>query len=110
MVLGIDLPLLQYPKIRASQLEGQYYVWLRQYLAKIDGSLEIAGISTLDLERKNDWRLMEAACASDFTDAQVRTIYYCMHYLQVKTVSDICSASRKYILKSLLVGAQTATL
>ena len=109
IVLGMDKLLLQYPDLRAPHWEGQYYVWLQHYLEKISGSLEIHGIQSPLLEHDHDHRLMELACVQNFTDAQVRHIYYCAHFLQVMTISDISAASGMNILKCYYRGVRTDT-
>jgi hypothetical protein len=42
---GMSKPLLQYPQIRAQQLEGHYYAHIRRFLAEHNTSLEIECIT-----------------------------------------------------------------
>ena len=55
------------------------------------------------LERENDIFLMDTVCArskEELSDAKVRTINYCRNYLEVKRLSDICTADGQFILPS----------
>ena len=96
---GMSHPLLQYPSIHAPHLEGHYYTHIRSFLATHQLSLEIHGIDILTPPRENDECIMDVACDSDvFTDKEIRKIFYCKNYLEVKWLSDMCTADGEQLL------------
>ena len=97
-------PLLEYPNQQAPHLEGQFYTHIRKFLSHIGGSLEIHNICSRPLERTNDQRIMDIVCASTLTDAEIRRVRYCSHYLQVHTISDLCNAAGSRILPTVFNG------
>ena len=104
---GLSLPLLEYPDQRAPHLEGHYYVYLRKFLAEHKMKLECACVNRPKLERKHDIFLMDAACVrlkEELSDANIRIINYCRNYLEVKRLSDICTANGQFILPSFWDG------
>ena len=69
--------------------------------------LECACIDRPKLEREHDIFLMDAACArskEELSDANIRIINYCRNYLEVKRLSDICTADGQFILPSFWDG------
>jgi hypothetical protein len=115
---GLSQPLLEYPSIRAPHLDGYYYSTLRQFLAKCNGSLEIECVPTPTSERDGDEYIMDVACAPvttslntdrliQYTDMEIRKIYWCKSYLQVKRISDLCTADGKFILPSVQHGERS---
>ena len=106
----LSLPLLEYPEQRAPHLEGHYYVYLRQFLAEHKMQLECDCVGRPKLERENDIFLMDAVCArtkKELSDAKVRTINYCRNYLEVKRLSDICTADGQFIVASVWDGTRS---
>ena len=74
--------------------------------------LECECVDCSKRERENDIFLMDAVCApmkEELSDAKVRTINYCRNYLEVKRLSDICSANRHYIITSVRDGNRLVT-
>jgi hypothetical protein len=116
---GLSMPLLQYPEIRASHLEGHYYVHIRRFLAQHNASLEIECIPRPTQERQGDEYIMDVVCSPTttreldtkqlrhYTDTEIRTIYYCKSYLQVKRLSDLCTADGTFILPSVAKGERS---
>jgi len=116
---GLSLPLLQYPEIRAPHLEGHYYVHIRRFLAKHNARLEIDCIPKITQERQGDEYIMDVVCSPEttteldkkslqhYTDAEIRTIFYCKNYLQVKRISDLCTADGIFILPSIMKGERS---
>jgi hypothetical protein len=111
---------MQYPMIRAPHLEGQYYVHIRQFLAKHCASLEmIECIPKLTYERQGDEYIMDVVCSpttttemartklKQYTDAEIRKIYYCKSYLNVKRISDLCTADGVFVLPSIAKGERS---
>jgi hypothetical protein len=113
---GTSKPLLQYPQIRAPQLEGHYYAHIRRFLAKHSASLEIECVTKSMYERRGDECRMDVVCEPTsakeldrdclrhYTDAEIRQLYYCKCYLKVKQISDLCTADGVFILPSILKG------
>ncbi|OEU18182.1 hypothetical protein FRACYDRAFT_236453 [Fragilariopsis cylindrus CCMP1102] len=116
---GLSKPLLQYPGIRAPHLEGHYYVHIRRFLAKHRASLEIECIPESIDERIGDTYIMDVVCAPEaaqtldrkqlkhYTDAEINQIYYCKSYLQVKRLSDLCTADGAFIIPSIAKGERS---
>jgi hypothetical protein len=108
--------LLQYPKIRAPHLKGHYYVHIRRFLAQHNTSLEIDCIPKPTYERQGDEYIMDVVCSPttameldrniprQYTDAEIRQLYYCKSYLKVKRISDLCTADGVFILPSIIKG------
>jgi hypothetical protein len=42
-----------------------------------------------------------------YTDTEIRTIYYCKSYLQVKRLSDLCTADGTFVLPSVAKGKRS---
>ena len=109
---GLSLPLLEYPNQQAPHLEGHYYVYLRQFLAEHKMQLECECVDRPKLERENDIFLMNAGCArskEELSDAKVRAINYYRNYLEVKRLSDICTADGHYNITSAFDGKRSVT-
>ena len=109
-VSGLSLPLLEHPDQRAPHLEGHYYVYLRKFLVEHKMKLECACVDSPKLERKNDIFLMDAVCArlkKELSDTNIRIISYCRNYLEVKRLSDICTADGHYIIPSVFEGKRS---
>jgi hypothetical protein len=116
---GLSKPLLQYPMIRAPHLEGHYYVHIRRFLAKHSASLEIECIPKLTYERQAEEYIMDVVCSpptttemdrtklKQYTDAEIRKIYYCKSYLNVKRISDLCTADEVFVLPSIAKGERS---
>ena len=116
---GLSLPLLQYPKGRAPHLEGHYYSTMRRFLGKTDGSLEIACVPLMTMERCGDEYIMDVVCNPQsakalqtdkllvYTDLEIRKIYWCKSYLQVKRISDLCTADGTFILPNVQKGERS---
>jgi len=116
---GLSKALLQYPMIRAPHLEGHYYVNIRRFLAKHNASLEIDCIPTPTYERQGDEYIMDIVCSpttttemerddlKQYTDAEIRQIYYCKSYLNVQRISDLCTADGVFILPTITKGERS---
>ena len=116
---GLSQPLLQYPAIRAPHLDGYYYSSLRSFLARSNGSLEIDCVPSPTHERCGDEYIMDVVCSPltttslqldkllQYTDMDIRKLYWCKSYLQVKRLSDLCTADGIFILPSILKGERS---
>ena len=116
---GISLPLLQYPKGRAPHLEGYYYANMRRFLAKINGSIELTCVPLPTDERSGDEYIMDVICSPSkmtalqnehlkhYTNMEIRKLYWCKSYLQVKRISDLCTADGTFILPNVHKGQRS---
>ena len=116
---GLSQPLLQYPKVRAPHLEGYYYSNMRRFLAKYSGSLEIDCVPRSKKERDGDEYIMDVICSPEdttslqqdqllhYNDMEIRKLYWCKSYLQVKRISDLCTADGKFILPNVTKGERS---
>ena len=103
-------PLLQYPNIRASHLEGHLYAYIRKYCAKHKISIIISGIEIQKPPRQNDESIMDVACSDlEFSDGECKKIYYCKTYLQVQWLSDLLTADAKIVPKGIFYGYRMIT-
>ena len=105
-------PLLEYPDQQAPHLKGHYYVYLRKFLTEHKMQLKCVCVTSPKLECENDIFLMDAAWAkskAELSDQTIRTINYCRNYLEVKRLSDICTADCHYIIDSVMEGQRLVT-
>ena len=107
-VSGMPQPLLQYPSVRAPHLEGYLYTRFRAFLAKYDLSLQVADIHVSPPPQENNRCIMEVACSDPtITDNDIKKIYFCKSYLQVKWISDLCTADGSNVLISVKNGIRS---
>ena len=74
--------------------------------------LECACIDCFKLEPERDIFLMDVLCArskEELSDPKIRTINYCRNYLEVKRLSDSCTADGHYIITSVFDGERSVT-
>jgi hypothetical protein len=88
-------------------------------LAQHNVSLEIECIPQPTQERQGDEYIMDVMCSPTKTteldkkqirhymDIEIRTIYYCKGYLQVKRLSDLCTADGTFLLPSVAKGERS---
>jgi hypothetical protein len=117
--LGLSQPLLQFPSIRAPHLDGYYYSNMRRFLARHKGSLEIECVPKPTKERYGDEYVMDVVCSTltttslqhellhCYTDMEIKKMYWCKSYLQVKRISDLCTADGKFILPNVHKGERS---
>ena len=105
---GLSKPIFQYPTVRAPHLEGHFYKHLRNFLAQNNLSFDIAGIETATPPREFDRCIMDLATSNDaFEDKEIKFIYYCKSFLQVRWVLDLCNADGTHILKTITKGQRS---
>jgi hypothetical protein len=116
---GLSLPLLQYPSVRAPHLDGYYYSNMRRFLSKTNGSLEIACTPKPTVERFGDAYIMDVVCSpltastlqitylNTYTDMDIRKLFWCKSYLQVKRISDLCTADGTFVLPNVHKGERS---
>ena len=102
---GMSTPILAAPAIPLPHLETKFFPELRRFLASIDGKLDIDVDLAAPLQREGDFHLMERVVLSNkFKPKEVRIISYCLHFLQVQTLSDITTAGGTHLDHSMLKG------
>ena len=116
---GLSKPLLQFPDVRAPHLDGYYYLNMRLFLAKRGGSLEIACVPQPTTERHGDEYIMDVVCSPlaatsltfdtlhQYKDMEIKEIYWCKSFLQVKRISDLCTADGTFILPNIYKGEKS---
>jgi hypothetical protein len=116
---GLSLPLLQYPSGRALHLDGYYYSTMRRFLAGTDGSIEIKCVPTATQERHGDEYIMDVVCSpasahslqidkfQKYSDMEIRKLFWCKSYLQVKRISDLCTADGTFVLPNVHKGERS---
>jgi hypothetical protein len=92
---------------------------MRRFLARSNGSLEIDCVPQPTKERDGDEYIMDVVCSpSDvatlktelllhYTDMDIRKIYWCKSYLQVKRISDLCTADGTFVLPNIQKGERS---
>jgi hypothetical protein len=100
-------------------MEGHYYTHIGRFLAKHNARLEIDCIPLPTQERQGDEYIMDVVCSpttttvldkkhlKQYTDAEIRLIYYCKNYLQVKRISDLSTADGIFVLPSITEGERS---
>jgi hypothetical protein len=74
-------------------LPGRWLRSLRQFLARIDGSIELDHYFLPPIQRDRDVYIMDMILQSaSFTPKEILRLNYCRLYLQAVTVSDLCMA------------------
>ena len=105
---GVGYPILLYPEKSISHLEGHWLVSIRQFLASIEGSLELTSTHIPALQRSGDAFLMEKACSSRlFSPADLRKLNYCRLYLNVTTLSDVTNATGNRFAPGIFAGTKS---
>lgn len=100
--------LPEYPDIRVPHLQGFYFSYIRNYLAKHGLSLQINRIDTATLPRENDECIMDLVCRdSTFSTADIQKVYYCKSYLEFKWVSDMCTADGEQVHVGVVYGEKS---
>ena len=102
---GISQPIIQYPMVRTPHLEGHFYKHLRKFLGSNNLSFEIAGIETATPPREYDRCIMDIVTSdNEFKDRNIKYVYYCKSFLQVRWVSDLCNADGTSVLSNIKDG------
>jgi hypothetical protein len=90
---NVGYPILEHPKKALPHLEGIWMPMVREYLAEINGALQIANTNIQPLQRHLDKYIMEEVLSSQlFQPRKIKYVNYCRLYLQVVTLSDIYNA------------------
>jgi hypothetical protein len=78
---------------------------MRTFLSRINGSIELDNDYVTPLQRIHDEHIMDQAINNPtFSDADVILINYCRLYLQVTTISDMCTSDGATIDEALHSG------
>jgi hypothetical protein len=92
---------------------------MRRFLARTEGSIEIACVPIPSKERCGDEYIMDVICSPmamsslqreslhQYTDMEIRKLFWCKSYLQVKRISDLCTADGTFILPNVHKGERS---
>jgi hypothetical protein len=90
MTTGVSQSILLDVHSAMPHLESKWIASLRQFLSKIDATIEVDDPGIPPPQRQHDSYLMDHILQSKkFTPAQFRRLNYCRLYLQAVTISDI---------------------
>ena len=91
--LGTSFSFLVNTDTVLPHFESKWLQSLRAFLSHCGGSFSLDDYHIPTLQRDNDSYIMDKVLSSAiFTPPQIRRINYCRLYLQVITLSDICTA------------------
>eukprot|EP00957_Ditylum_brightwellii_P122127 9313934-Ditylum_brightwellii.AAC.1 len=96
--LGWDTPILEDVTSDLPHLEERWLKLLREYLKKIDASIEIYRDMSYPLQKYGDVHLMPKIIQClRFKEKEIQQINYCRLYLNVTTLADITDATGKLL-------------
>ena len=107
---GTSFPILSNPNPPLPHLEPM--TWLpqvRDFLSRIDCSIDLATDFRPPLQREHDKFLMDAAISGQFSDLELQLINACRLFLGVTLVSDITSPKGDMIESFAIQGQDTPT-
>jgi hypothetical protein len=105
---GVGYPVFLQPERPLPHLEGHWLVCIRNFLAHIDGALEMTKTHIQPLQHMSDSFLMDTACNSGlFTPAELKRLNYCRLYLNVLTLSNVTDAKGNRFAPSILDSIQS---
>jgi hypothetical protein len=108
--LGISWFFLADTTTPLPHIPGRWLKSLRDFLSRIDGTLEVDDYFLPPTQRANDVYLMDLVLASDqFTQKEICTINYCRMHLQAVTMADLCLADGVSLDPALLSGNPAPT-
>ena len=103
---GMSFSLLKYPAKSCPHLEGQWLLSTRQFLATIDGSVDMDTSFSLSLQRENDIHIMDAlVAATAFSTERMKRLNYCRLHLQVTLLSEITDSCGTKLLPHFWCGS-----
>ena len=89
-------------------MEVKWLRSLRNYLSKIDGTIEVDSPGILPLQRLHDVYLMDIIIQSNqFSPLQIRRLDLCRKFLQALTLSDITDATGTALDPAMLHGSSS---
>ena len=102
---GTGISFLEDIHTQLPYCDSKWLMGLKQFLEKIDGSLDLDDTYVLPIQREHDFYLMDKVLSEGtFSDDDLNMINYCRLYLQALTVSDITTLDGKTIDKPKLKG------
>ena len=107
---GTSFSILSNPHPSLPYLEPM--VWLpqvREFLAKIDGGIELSNDFIPQLQRTNDKFLMDKSITGIFTDLELQLVNACRLYLGVTLLSDITNPKGDLVKSFALQGLAPST-
>ena len=98
LTAGISRPLLEFPDIKIPYLDKGWFTSIRDFLSAVNGSVHIPNQFALTKARNNDRVLMDCINDDTLPTATLQRINHCRLYLQVITLSDICTNDGLHII------------
>jgi hypothetical protein len=89
---GVGFALLGKPDRFLPHAVGKWLLFLRDFLADLEFTLEIANTHIVCLRRVHDRILMDDVLAGFYIESEIQGINRFRFYLQVECLSDICTA------------------
>jgi hypothetical protein len=107
---GVGYHILENTQSTLPHLEGIWIPTVREYLADINGSLQIANATIQPLQRQGDKYIMDVVLASNlFKAREIKFLNYCRLYLQVLTLSDMYNAQGDALAVGIYNGYRSHT-
>jgi hypothetical protein len=95
---GTSTPILTNVTTHLPHLESRWIPSLRQFLCRIQASIELDLTYIPPKQRIHDEHIMDHVISSGkFTNKEITQVNYCRMHLQVTTVSDVCQANGTFI-------------
>ena len=91
MSAGVLFPLLKYPEIKLPHLKGKIIPAIREYLAKIGGTIHLDNKMIQPPLRKNDVCLMDVAREMEITPIQLERLNCVRKWFNVQYLSELCN-------------------
>jgi hypothetical protein len=103
---GTGTPILEDTITKLPHAEAKWIMSMRDFLTATQGTIELLDHSVSKLQREQDALLMDIVlCDKRLHPAQIRRINFCLLYLNVLLVSDICTATGDSIDPDMYSGA-----
>jgi hypothetical protein len=108
---GTSEPILQNPNINIPHLEGEKWITtFREFLSDSEITIVIPEFNKQLKQCYNDIVLMDKAATLKLTKTEMEKINNCRLYLKVTTLSDITTATGKYIKQSAIECREEAMI
>jgi endonuclease/exonuclease/phosphatase family metal-dependent hydrolase len=107
---GVGFPILEETRVPLPHLEGVWITTVREYLADINGSLQIAQTTVQPLQRHGDRYIMEVILESKlFQPREIKFLNYCRLYLQILSLSDMYNAQGNAVAVGIYDGYRSVS-
>ena len=101
---GTVKPILENTAVALPYLPDSWITGIRNFLAKIDGTIEISDTWVPAFPRIGDRCIMDDILKLGFSESQLEKINLCRLYARVYFASDLCDINSRIIQSDLLFG------